>query len=129
MIRIDRKIARLVIRESGKRYDTIFLFDGSTPKLFIVPYVGSSDPIRSVDIAVPQQDIPESINRLTASGHLKKESGIMHNGSYFSMTPLLLHRYAFWIDAFTKKFWYGFLSGVITSVVAGVLLQIILKSV
>ncbi len=117
MIYIDKRIAKIVLRESEKKYATVFLFDGLTQSFFIVPYVGSRDTIREIPLKVSLQDISASLNRLFRSGHLKKESGLMHQGCYFTMTPLLLHRFAFLLDAFTRKFWSGVLVGVTTDLV------------
>ena len=128
MIAIDRKIAKTVLKEAGSSYHVTFLFDGFTPSLFIVPYAGSASSEKEIPLPVRAEEIPGSLDRLFRSGHLKKEKGIMHNGCYFTMTPLLLHRFAFWLDAFTKKFWYGFFSGIATAVAGGVILHFILAT-
>lgn len=112
MIRIDKQVAKAALKLTHNYNDEIHYHPGDN-RFELVKRV--NDEIRSVKLKPDIQDIAPSIHRLIASGHFKKTAPIWGE-YYFSITPVLLHRFAFLRDDFTKKFWAGFFSGVATTI-------------
>ena len=111
MISIDRKITRAILRLTDNYHDEM-AYDPSTHSLALVD-VNYHPTSRQVPVDVSAEDVRESIQRLVDKGFLVKTASWM-GGCAFRMTSLLKHRRAFWLDRFTKKFWGGFITGVIT---------------
>lgn len=120
MISIDRKVSRDILKITTQYNDSI-LFD---------PTIGGfckwrgTHPDKAEQIAsVPVSEIPGALRRPEERGMIKKIQGLMGDGMIFRITPELLHAKAFWWDRFTKTYVAGFVSGVLTTVVSGLLLH------
>lgn len=118
MIRIDRAVARAVLKLSKKSYSAALLYDPSQGILFLMD--GLHDVRDSVRLKLSPDEVTRSIGRLMDRGYFEKTRSF-NGGFTFSVTPLLRHRFAFWADSFTKKFWGGFFTGVAVSVTANLL--------
>ncbi len=118
MIHIDRKIARIILKLSGRSYESEMIYDPSQKTLFLMK--DHRDVLDSRLISIDPGEVSRSINRLIDNGFLEKRQGVW-GGVFFGITPRLRHRFAFWADAFTKKFWGGFVTGVVTAVTANLL--------
>ena len=121
MIRTDRKIIAAVLKLANSYHDEMVL--GHDPcSLLLVQNI--SDVVKQVTLSVSKDDAEESVKRLIDSGLLRIETKWM-GGYSFCMTSLLKHRHAFWWDSFSKKYIAGFISGVATTVAAGVIAHFI----
>ena len=124
MISIDRKIVRAILRLTDNYHDEM-AYDPSTRSLALID--GNYHPTsRQVPVDVPSEDVRESIQRLVDKGYLVKTAGWI-GGYAFRMTSLLKHRRAFWLDRFTKKFWGGFVFGVITGATAALVGEFLIR--
>lgn len=129
MISIDRKIASAVLRLT-KNYSDEIWYDPETNTFHIVR--SGNEPDRFVPVPVPPSEVRESVDRLVAAGWLVVLYKIRGGEFYFRITSRLLHRKAFWLDDFTRKFWGGFVAGLISGMlvtVIGELLIAFLRSV
>jgi len=118
VIAIDRKVARAALKLSKRSYSANLLYDPAQKTLFLV-----SDPKEVLDsalVSLTPEEVSSSIARLMQKGYFVKKAGYW-GGFTFGIMPELRHRFAFWLDAFTKKFWGGFFTGVITAVTANLL--------
>lgn len=121
MIRIDHKVCRDILRITN-RYDVSIIYDaglegfaiwsGCRPENVVVP-------------SVPTDDVPGALQRLSDRGVIKKLQGLSGGGMIFRVTPQLRHAKAFWFDQFTKTYFGGFVSGVLATVVGGIILHFI----
>ena len=122
MIRIDRKVCRDILRITN-RYDVDLFFD---PDFGGFSIWHGTHPDRPEFIpSVPLHEVAGSLNRLLERGMIKKIVGSWSGGMIFQITPELLHAKAFWFDRVTKKYLAGFISGVATSVVAGLIIHFV----
>lgn len=124
MIRIDRKTCRDILRVT-KRYDNKVFFHPDISGYCL--WSGAHPKHASVVSSVPVSEVFGSLNRLNDQKLIEKQMGVMGNGMIFCITPELLHYKAFWFDRFTRTFLAGFLSGIATSVVAGLVLHFLIK--
>lgn len=117
MIRIDRKLSKAILKISDS-YDSEFFYDIDENGIFF------NDKLYSVPI--DKSEIKGSLVRLIDAGYL-----IPSNNAWctieFSISPELKHAKAFWFDRITKRFIYGFISGVLTSISAALLVKLIEK--
>lgn len=121
MIRSDRKIISAVLKLTDNYHDEMAI--GHDPSsLLLVKKLRTV--IKCVPLSISEEDADESVKRLVDAGLLRVKT--QWSGGYsFCMTSRLKHRYAFWWDSFSKKYIAGFVSGVITTVAAGVLAHFI----
>ena len=118
MIRLDRKVCRAALKLSKKSYDAILQYDSVSGELQSVREDHSV--IASIKLKIDPDDVELSIERLIEKGFF--EVYLRHFGGLsFSITPLLKHRSAFMLDAFSKRFWGGFITGVLTATAANLL--------
>ena len=118
MISIDRRMARLTLRLSKKSYSAELLYDASQNALFLMKDLHTV--LSSAPVKLAPDEAKLSISRLIDKGFFEKKTAF-NGGFTFCITPLLRHRFAFWLDAFTKRFWGGFFTGVATAVTANLL--------
>lgn len=127
MISIDRKVAAAVLRLT-KSYDDEILCDSTSFHI-----VRNYRPVgQSVPVPVSTSAVYASLDRLMDAGYLRLSQKMFGGNFYFCITPRLLHRKAFWLDDFTKRFWGGFVAGLISGIlitVIGGLLLAFLRSV
>lgn len=118
MISIDRKVSRDILKTT-KQYDQSILFDPSLGGFAIwrMSHPDKADQVCSV----PVSEVPGALQRLADRGMINKIQGTWSGGMIFRITPELLHAKAFWWDRFSKKFWGGFVMGVITALTANLL--------
>ena len=125
MIRIDKKIAKAALKLTKSYADCIEYRPESGNLNLMLDYRSI---IRYVHLDIPSQDVEESIERLIQKEYFRVSKTYM-GGYMFSVTSKLNHRHAFFWDDFTKKFWNGFvvglISGVLSTVVGGLLLAYI----
>lgn len=124
MISIDRKVSRDILKVT-KDYNVKILFD---PALggFSIWHMSHPDKVECVP-SVSIAEVPGALERLEERGMIKKTQGIWGGGMIFHITPELLHAKAFWWDRFSKKFWGGFVAGVVASVASGLILHFLQK--
>lgn len=118
MIRLDRSVCRAALKVSGKSYNAVLQYDPESRELQSV----SSDHtvLASRILKADPADVEFSIERLIDRGYFGEY--LRHfGGLQFCITPLLRHRAAFLADSFTRKFWGGFISGVLTAMTANLL--------
>lgn len=125
MVNIDKKVARSA-RKLSKNYSDILWYKPSS-KEFHVVHDGAT-PDRSVPVRVPPMEIPAAVDRLARDGYLHTVSSSPDGERYFSITPELLHRFAFWFDEITKKFWVGFVTGFATAIATGAVTWFIMRA-
>lgn len=118
MIGIDRRVARAILDLSGKSYSAELQYDPSQKTLFLMEDMLTVFNSKRIDLDPDEVNL--SIQRLIDKGFLRKTS-VFWGGFRFSITPELRHRFAFWLDTFTKKFWGGFLTGVVAGLTANLL--------
>ena len=116
MIRIDRKVIRAILSLTNNYHDELIL-DSKTPAILLVQ--NYRDVISSASVNASLEDITESVTRLVDQGYLRVSRKWM-GGYSFCMTSLLKHRRAFWWDSFSRKFWGGFVSGLISGIIVTV---------
>ena len=120
MIHIDRKIARSILRHISS-YSDFFFYESEADVFFY-----GENHQESFSVPVPSEEVIPSLERLTKAGFLTVSFKLWGVISY-SITPKLKHHFAFALDQFTKKFFCGFLTGVLTTVVGGVILNLLIK--
>lgn len=122
MISIDRKVIRDILKVT-KDYNVKILFDpalgGFAPWNMSHPDKAERAP------SVPISEVSGALKRLEECGMIQKVQGTWNGGMVFRITPELLHAKAFWWDRFSKKFWGGFATGIVASVIAGLILHIL----
>lgn len=118
MISIDRKVSRDILKVT-RDYNQKVLFDTSLGgySIWRMHNTGKIEQTSSV----PASEVPGALQRLADRGMIEKVQGIMGGGMIFRIRPELLHARAFWWDRFTKKFWSGYVLGVITALTANLL--------
>lgn len=121
MIRIDRKVCRDILKLTNS-YDDQIIYD---PDLKGFALWSGSFPGQVSTPSVEPAEILGSLNRLCENKFLVMQTGVHRGGMIFSITPELRHRNAFWFDRVSKTYAGGFVSGVLTSVVAGTILHFI----
>lgn len=117
MIRIDRKVISAILKLTNNYSDEMTVDRDSSSILRIQNH---HDVLARVPVNVSHEDLEESILRLLELDMLRKRAG-WYGGFSFSMTSRLKHRHAFWFDSFTRKFWGGFFSGLISGILITVL--------
>jgi hypothetical protein len=117
MIRIDRKLSKAILKISDS-YDSEFFYDIDKSEILF------NDKLYSVPI--DKAEIKASLDRLINAGYLIPSVNSWCTVG-FSISPELKHAKAFWFDRVTKRFIYGFISGVVTSVTAALLVKLIEK--
>ena len=113
MISIDRKMISAIQKLTDSFHDELH-FDSASSSLQVIQYY--REVLISLLIDMLPEEAEESIERLIGLGYLRKVSR-WYGGYSFCMTPALKHRRAFWWDAFSKKFWGGFVSGLISGII------------
>lgn len=125
MIKNDRKIIKAVLKLTDNYHDELTLDGQSALLIHIHNY---REVLNSIPVKMSREDAIESIERLLDNGFLRKYNA-WSGGYSFTMTSLLKHRHAFWWDRFTTKFIGGFvlglISGIIVTVIGGLLLAYI----
>lgn len=119
MIKTDRKVVAAVLKLTNNYHDELAIGHDPTS---IVLMNGLHEVIKSVRLKISAEDADESVKRLIDRGLLR--IGSKGYGWYsFYMTSRLKHRHAFWWDSFSKRYIAGFISGVVTTVVSGLILH------
>lgn len=117
MIHVDRKVIRAILSLTNNYHDEMTLDSTSSAILLIR---NNLNIINSVPVHTAAEDVSESIERLIDLGYLRVSRRWL-GGYSFCMTSLLKHRKAFWWDSFSKKFWGGFISGLVSGIIVTVL--------
>ena len=121
MIKYDRKIISAVLKLTDNYHDELTI--GYNPSsLLLIRNI--SEVINRVPLDISEDDAEESVGRLIDAGLLRVGRKWL-GGFSFCMTSRLKHRHAFWWDSFSKKYIAGFVSGVLVTVAAGVLVHLI----
>lgn len=119
MIKTDRKIVSAVLKLTDNYHDELAIGREPTSLLLIN---NLHKVVKSVRLSISAEDADESVKRLIDAGLLR--IGTKRYGWYsFHMTSRLKHRHAFWWDSFSKRYIAGFISGVVTTVVSGLILH------
>ena len=114
MIRIDRKVCRDILSITSNYSDWI-LYD---PVLNGYCFWDGSHPERaSVESSVVTQETRYALQRIENAGLIKRMQGIHGGGLIFHIAPELLHRKAFFFDAITRRFLWGFIAGVSSTLI------------
>lgn len=117
MIRIDKRVASATLKLT-KNYSDEIEYRSETGNLNLMS--GYHDVVKSVHLKDRPQDVEEAIERLVQKGYLRISKTYM-GGYMFSVTSRLNHRFAFFWDDFTKKFWCGYISGIISGIIVTVI--------
>lgn len=119
MIIVDWKVARAALKLTKSYKDEIFYASGGVSLMLVAP---SGPPVKSAVVSASPEDIPPAITRLAEKNFfkiiIKTEDEV-----YFSIQPELRHWFAFWFDRVSKRYIAGFISGVITTVVSGLIVH------
>lgn len=118
MLRIDRKVAKSLLKLTRKYSDEIFYSSEKTG--FILVHI-AADPETSVPFPIPKDEISASLKRLEKANLITVNTRVWGDDLYFSITPELLHYKAFWFDRFSHRFIGGFVTGVIVGISANLL--------
>ena len=121
MITADRKIVSAVLKLTDNYHDEMAI--GHDPSSLLL-LRGHREIVKSVPLSIPTEDADEAVQRLVSADLLRIKSK-WYGGYSFCMTSRLKHRHAFWWDSFSKKYIAGFISGVATTVVAGLILHFV----
>ena len=112
---IDRKVAKSALKLT-RVYDQGIFFDGGQ-KLSKVH--DAADPEEYLILKIPSQDILPAIERLNEKGYLRLVLRPNRETCVFTITPDLNHFWSFFVDKFTKKFWSGVFTGVLSTILIG----------
>lgn len=121
MISIDKRVLKAISKLTSD-YDQRIYYKAHSDRFVLVH--NASEPEVSISPRVPPAEISASIHRLTSSGYIKSVGA--YGGFYFVITPKLVHRRAFWLDDFSKKFWGGYFAGLISGILVTVIGGLIL---
>lgn len=114
MIRCDRAVARAALKLTNRKLGTELYHSNETSEIHVVRDANELD--RVVFLKYPPEDIRESIERLAEQGKLNIVSMNPYD-SYFTITLELKHWFEVWLDAYTKKFWTGVLTGIASDII------------
>lgn len=120
MLLMDWFVARSALKLAPS-YDTVLRHQNGTT-FFSIQYEKN---LEKAIRFVKSEEIPGSIDRLVNSGYLVNTVNVWGGDHLVQITPKLRHWLAFWLDAFTKKFWAGFFSGVAASLIAAFIYDLI----
>ena len=123
MIKTDRKLKNTIVKFKPSMNDYM-IYDINSHEIHIVRPSELRETIRSTPVNIPSEQVNDSIQRLIEAGYLRISQKVM-NGYFFSITSRFVLRHEFAIESFSKKFWGGFFSGIVTSVIGGLLLLLI----
>lgn len=124
MLKTDRHMLKEILSMT-KDPNVDLDISGDHSKLLIVRNISNVERSQPIKKVKPDFVIP-SIIRLIDAGYLCY--GIKYHGGFnFSITDLALLRCEIFWENFTKKFWYGFASGVLTGVTVSILGYLITK--
>ena len=124
MIHIDKIVARAALKLSPSGYKTQIFYDPDSRELYVGSLADHKVRGASRKISVDPADVPLCFERLAEKGLVLKQD--YFGGSCITVLPKLRHRFAFALDAFTKRYVGGFISGVLTTVAAGVILHYVI---
>ncbi|MBQ9027415.1 MAG: hypothetical protein IJ110_01480 [Lachnospiraceae bacterium] len=124
MIRIDKTVAKAALKLSPDGYQTEILYDPDTHELYVGSLADHKQRKASVKINVDPADVPYCFERLAEKGFVKKQD--FYTGSCITVLPKLRHRFAFALDDFSKRYVGGFISGVLMTVAAGMILHYVI---
>ena len=115
---LDRKLLKTISRIT-KSYDDVFYYDA--PDLILLP---QSSEKRTFNLSFHAAEVLDSLNRLDRMEyiHLVNRDGL----TGFEICPRINHRFDWWFDEFTKRFWGGFATGVIASLAASYIYDFIM---
>ena len=114
MISIDRKVCRDILAVTSNYSDWI-LYD---PALNGYCFWDGTHPERpSFVSSVVTQETQSALLRIEDAGLIKRMKGITGGGLIFHITAELLHRKAFFFDAITRRFLWGFIAGVSSTLI------------
>ena len=116
MIKTDRSLAKSILKLTHRYADEIW-YNPDQNEIQIVRT--AKEPLRSVPLRISPEEFPESLQRLSEKKMVRLHDDI--GGVYFSLTSYLLHRWAFFWDRFSKKFWGGFIVGVLSGAIGTVI--------
>ena len=124
MIKIDRKVCRDILKLTHD-YDKSLFF---SPSLGGFSFWHNSPPEKpEIKSSAPLSEIYESLLRLEERGLIHIIQKSWNKDVIFRITPELLHYKAFWFDRFTRTYVAGFISGVLTALLSGLLIEIFLR--
>lgn len=120
MISLDRKLCKDILRFTSD-YNASVIFD---PALggFAHWHMSHPDAVEMVS-SIPANEVSGSLARLEQRSMVRIIQRSAGGSVIFRITPELLHAKSFWWDRFTKTYLAGFISGVLTAVVGGLLLH------
>ena len=113
MLLIDWRLAKTALKLTNN-YSDRFKFSPDDCTLQLMQDYHTI--VKSLPVPIKPFDVPAAIDRLIDSGYFCI-SARMLGDRFYSITPKLNHRYAFWLDAFTKNFLGGFITGVLVTIV------------
>lgn len=118
MIRFDRKLCRDILRITTD-YNTSIIFDPAVGG-FALWHLHHPDRAEVIP-SIPLSEVPASLSRLEERSMIQTIQRSMNGAVIFRIRPELLHAKAFCWDRFTKKFWGGFVSGILVGLIANLL--------
>lgn len=123
MIKTDRKLKNTIIKFKPTMNDYM-KYDYTSNEIQLFKPNDLHKAIRSITVSISPDQVDYSIQRLIDIGYLSISQKVM-GGYFFSITGRFVLRHEFAIESFSKKFWCGFISGIITSVIGGLLTLLI----
>lgn len=120
MIIADVKLIRAINKLSPDYQDEIVLLSSSSELIIRETYCSQQ---KSVSIDIPHEEISHALSRLEGKEYIR----IIRNSSpvVFSILPRMKHRFNYWLDEFTKRFWGGFAVGIVSSLIASYIFNIL----
>ena len=103
MISIDRKVCSSILRLS-QDYETFFRYRKGDS------FLSANEASACLD--VPASEVYESLKRLESNGLIRHTFWTLGGSVDFQIAPELLHRKAFFFDAITRRFLWGFIAGI-----------------
>lgn len=124
MVPNDRKVAKAVLTLTKKNYSADVYHSGRDSVLKL-DAIGLNN---SIELPLPPEEITMSVRRLARSGYFVINNRTPFGDTYFRITDKLTHRFAFALDAFTRRFAAGYIAGLATGLAAW-LIQWLLSAV
>ena len=120
MISIDRKVCKDILKVTKDYKDQVFF----SPDLGGYAIWHMCHPEKAeLESSVPVSEVSGSLARLVERKMIRKIQGSYNGGTIFRINPELLHAKAFWFDRVTKTYVGGFVSGVLSTLLGGLLLH------
>ena len=122
---IDLAISNAVLKCTNNYHDTMTI-DAVSGDVLLINSMFQT--LKVVHTKIDHEDAIEAVNRLIESGKLRID--LKWDGGFsFCMTSLLKHRKLVLLEVFTRRFLFGFISGIITGVTITVLGELLLACI